>query len=217
MAVADEHTHADARRRRRGIDPITADFVVRRTRQVVTCGGPAPRRGAAQADVSAIPENGVVASRHGRIVFVGREAAFDSGVRTTPDAVAIIDAGGGTVLPGFVDPHTHVVYAGNRREELRRRLAGASYAEIAAAGGQILSTVRATREASEDALVESARARLAEMLQCGTTTAEAKSGYGLETAAELTMLRAIRRLGRAQPIDLAATFLGAPRNPHGVP
>ncbi len=161
--------------------------------------------------MSAIP-NGVVASRHGRIVFVGSEAAFDAGVHTTPDAV-IIDAGGGTVLPGFVDPHTHVVYAGDRREELRRRLAGASYAEIAAAGGGILSTVRATREASEDALAESARVRLAEMLECGTTTAEAKSGYGLETAAELKMLRAIRRLGQAQPIDLAATFLGA----HEIP
>jgi imidazolonepropionase len=154
----------------------------------------------------------VVASRHGRIVFVGSEAAFDAGVHTTPDA-EVIDAGGGTVLPGFVDPHTHVVYAGDRRDELRRRLAGASYAEIAAAGGGILSTVRATREASEDALLESARVRLAEMLQCGTTTAEAKSGYGLETAAELKMLRAIRRLGQAQPIDLTATFLGA----HEIP
>jgi imidazolonepropionase len=161
--------------------------------------------------VSATP-NGVVASRHGRIVFVGSEAAFDAGVQTTPDAV-VIDAGGGTVLPGFVDPHTHVVYAGDRREELRRRLAGATYAEIAAAGGGILSTVRATREASEDALIESARVRLAEMLRCGTTTAEAKSGYGLETAAELKMLRVVRRLGQAQPIDLAATFLGA----HEIP
>ena len=161
--------------------------------------------------MSAIP-NGVVASSHGRIVFVGSEAAFDAGEHTTPGAV-IIDAGGGTVLPGFVDPHTHVVYAGDRREELRRRLAGASYAEIAAAGGGILSTVRATREASEDALVEPARVRLAEMLQCGTTTAEAKSGYGLDTAAELKMLRAIRRLGQSQPIDLAATFLGA----HEIP
>jgi len=161
--------------------------------------------------VSAIP-NGVVASSHGRIVFVGSEAAFDAGVHTPPGAV-IIDAGGGTVLPGFVDPHTHVVYAGDRREELRRRLAGASYAEIAAAGGGILGTVRATREASEDALVEPARVRLAEMLQCGTTTAEAKSGYGLDTAAELKMLRAIRRLGQSQPIDLAATFLGA----HEIP
>ena len=161
--------------------------------------------------MSATP-NGVVASRHGRIVFVGSEAAFDAGVQTTPDAV-VIDAGGGTVLPGFVDPHTHVVYAGDRREELRRRLAGATYAEIAAAGGGILSTVRATREASEDALIESARVRLAEMLHCGTTTAEAKSGYGLETAAELKMLRVVRRLGQAQPIDLAATFLGA----HDIP
>ena len=161
--------------------------------------------------MSATP-NGVIASRHGRIVFVGSEADLDAGVQTTPDAV-VIDAGGGTVLPGFVDPHTHVVYAGDRREELRRRLAGATYAQIAAAGGGILSTVRATREASEDALVASARVRLAEMLQCGTTTAEAKSGYGLETAAELKMLRAIRTLGQTQPIDLAATFLGA----HEIP
>jgi len=161
--------------------------------------------------VSPIP-NGVVASRNGRIVFVGPEAAFDAAVQATPDAV-FVDGGGGTVLPGFVDPHTHLVFAGDRREELRRRLAGATYAEIAAAGGGILSTVRATREASEDALVESARTRLAEMLQCGTTTAEAKSGYGLETATELKMLRAIRRLGGEQPIDLAATFLGA----HEIP
>jgi len=161
--------------------------------------------------VSPIP-NGVVASRNGRIVFVGPEAAFDAAVQATPDAV-FVDGGGGTVLPGFVDPHTHLVFAGDRREELRRRLAGATYAEIAAAGGGILGTVRATREASEDALVESARTRLAEMLQCGTTTAEAKSGYGLETATELKMLRAIRRLGEEQPIDLAATFLGA----HEIP
>ena len=161
--------------------------------------------------MSPIP-NGVVASRNGRIVFVGPEAAFDAAVQATPDAV-FVDGGGGTVLPGFVDPHTHLVFAGDRREELRRRLAGATYAEIAAAGGGILGTVRATREASEDALVESARTRLAEMLQCGTTTAEAKSGYGLETATELKMLRAIRRLGEEQPIDLAATFLGA----HDIP
>ncbi len=117
------------------------------------------------------------------------------------------------MLPGFVDPHTHVVYAGDRGEELRRRLAGATYAEIAAEGGGILHTVRATRAASEDDLVESARIRLAEMLRCGTTSAEAKSGYGLETASELKMLRAIRRLAAEQPIDLTATFLGA----HEIP
>jgi imidazolonepropionase len=185
--------------------------VIRRARQVLTCAGPAPRRGAAQAVVSPIP-GGVVASHAGRIVFTGTEAEFGRDVVLAPGA-AILDAAGGTVVPGFVDPHTHVVFAGDRREELRRRLAGATYAEIAASGGGILSTVRATREATEDALVESAATRLAEMLRCGTTTAEAKSGYGLEPAAELKMLRAIRRLAGAQPIELVATFLGA----HEIP
>ena len=190
---------------------VTADFVIRHARQVLTCAGPAPRRGAAQRVASSISD-GVVASRAGRIVFTGSETEFQGSVQATADAV-IVDAGGGTVVPGFVDPHTHVIYAGDRREELRRRLAGATYAEIAAAGGGILSTVRATREATEEELIESARPRLAEMLRCGTTTAEAKSGYGLETAAELKMLRAIRRLAGSQPIDLVATFLGA----HEIP
>lgn len=190
---------------------VTADFVIRHARQVLTCAGPAPRRGAAQRVASSISD-GVVASRAGRIVFTGSETAFQGSVQATADAV-IVDAGGGTVVPGFVDPHTHVIYAGDRREELRRRLAGATYAEIAAAGGGILSTVRATREATEEELIESARPRLAEMLRCGTTTAEAKSGYGLETAAELKMLRAIRHLAGSQPIDLVATFLGA----HEIP
>ena len=190
---------------------VTADFVIRHARQVLTCAGPAPRRGAAQRVASSISD-GVVASRAGRIVFTGSETEFQGSVQATADAV-IVDAGGGTVVPGFVDPHTHVIYAGDRREELRRRLAGATYAEIAAEGGGILSTVRATREATEEELIESARPRLAEMLRCGTTTAEAKSGYGLETAAELKMLRAIRRLAGSQPIDLVATFLGA----HEIP
>jgi len=190
---------------------VTADFVIRHARQVLTCAGPAPRRGAAQRVASSISD-GVVASRAGRIVFTGSETEFQWSVQATADAV-IVDAGGGTVVPGFVDPHTHVIYAGDRREELRRRLAGATYAEIAAEGGGILSTVRATREATEEELIESARPRLAEMLRCGTTTAEAKSGYGLETAAELKMLRAIRHLAGSQPIDLVATFLGA----HEIP
>ena len=106
-----------------------------------------------------------------------------------------------------------MVFAGDRREELRRRLAGATYAEIAAAGGGILSTVRATRAATEDELVAAALPRLSEMLHGGTTTAEAKSGYGLDTSAELRMLRAIRRLDALQPIDLVSTFLGA----HEIP
>jgi imidazolonepropionase len=116
-------------------------------------------------------------------------------------------------VPGFVDPHTHVVFAGDRRDELRRRLAGATYAQLAAAGGGILSTVRATRAASADELAAATRGRLAEMLAAGTTTCEAKSGYCLDTESEIRMLDVIRTLGAAQPVELVATFMGA----HEVP
>lgn len=188
---------------------MTADFLVHNTSEVLTCAGPAPRRGAAQADAGSIPR-GVVAARDGAIVFAGPESAWRGSL--APGATEI-DAHGGAVLPGFVDPHTHVVFAGDRRDELRRRLAGATYAEIASAGGGILSTVRATREASEGTLAADTRRRLAEMLRCGTTTCEAKSGYGLTTASELKMLRVVRALAKAQPIELAATFMGA----HEIP
>lgn len=190
---------------------MIADFVIRHARQLITCAGPAPRRGAAQRDASPVAD-AAIASHRGRIVFVGEDAACDRHVSPTDNAV-ILDAADATVVPGFVDPHTHVIYAGDRREELRRRLAGATYAEIAAAGGGILSTVKATREATEDELVAAALPRLDEMLRCGTTTAEAKSGYGLTTVAELKMLRAIRRLAALQPIELSPTFLGA----HEIP
>jgi imidazolonepropionase len=148
----------------------------------------------------------VIAARGGTIVFVGREERLSSTIALDRDAT-VFDAGGGAVVPGFVDPHTHVVFAGDRRDELRRRLAGATYAEIAAAGGGILKTVAATRAASMDALVAETRPRLDEMLRCGTTTCEVKSGYGLTTDPELTMLRATASLARDQPIELAATFL----------
>ena len=116
-------------------------------------------------------------------------------------------------MPGFVDPHTHVVFAGDRANEFERRIAGATYMEIMNAGGGIMSTVRATRAASVDELVAQTRARLDRMLQHGTTTAEAKTGYGLETQAELRMLAAIARLDAEHPIDLVPTFLGA----HAIP
>jgi imidazolonepropionase len=190
---------------------MTADFVIRHIRTLVTPVGPAPRRGAAQRQVESTSD-AAIASRDGRIVFVGRDQDCDRIVSATSDT-AVVDASRHTVVPGFVDPHTHVVFAGDRREELRRRLAGASYAEIAAEGGGIVRTVRATRDASEDELTAQARARLEEMLRAGTTTAEAKSGYGLATDAELKMLRVIRRLGHEQPINLVATFLGA----HEIP
>ncbi len=190
---------------------MTADLVIRHARVLFTCAGPAPRGGAAQAEAGAISD-GAIAANAGRIVAVGETAAVDRAVTAGPDAV-ILDASGCTVVPGFVDPHTHLVFAGDRAAELQRRLAGASYAEIAAEGGGILKTVRATREAGEEELAAAASARLDEMLRAGTTTCEAKSGYGLETAAELKMLRVIRRLDATHPMDVVATFLGA----HEIP
>ena len=128
-----------------------------------------------------------------------------------------IDARGCTVVPGFVDPHTHVVYAGDRREELQRRLAGATTRRSRPAGGGIAANRAATRAASEDELSPRARARLDEMPACGTTTCEAKSGYGLTIESELRQLRAIKRLDASMPIDLVPTFLGAHEIPDGVP
>lgn len=190
---------------------MTADFLIRNADLVATCAGPGPRRGADQKNISAIAR-GSVAGFNGRIVFVGSAGECDHAVTLAPDA-HVIDASGCTVVPGFVDPHTHLVFGGDRRDELRRRLAGATYAEIAAEGGGIVRTVTETRAASEADLIAAARPRLAEMLASGTTTAEVKSGYGLDLETELRMLRAIRTLGSAQPVELTATFMGA----HEVP
>jgi imidazolonepropionase len=186
---------------------IPADIVIDNADLVATCAGPAPRRGRAQGDIGALP-GATVAGHEGRVVFVGDAADARRTVAPTPEA-ATIDARGRTVVPGFVDPHTHLVFAGDRRDELRRRLAGASYAELAASGGGILRTVEATRAATEDDLVAGGAARLAEMLCQGTTTAEVKSGYGLDLDSEIRMLGAIRRLAAAQPVHLSATFMGA--------
>jgi len=190
---------------------VQADFLIENADLVATCAGPAPRRGPAQTDISAIP-NASVAGFQGRIVFVGPAA---DAIRTIvlTDNAEVIDGTGCSVVPGFVDPHTHLIFAGDRRDELRRRLAGATYADIAASGGGIVKTVAATRAASEHELVDLARKRLAEMLASGTTTAEAKSGYGLELAAEQRILHAIKTVAAGQPIELTATFMGA----HEVP
>ena len=190
---------------------VLADLLIRNTAEVLTCAGPAPRTGAAQQQVTAIP-HGVIASRHGTIVFVGSELDWLRTGSLTTDAV-VIDAAGGAVVPGFVDPHTHAVHAGDRRHELRRRLAGATYAQIAAEGGGIVGTVAATRAADEATLFDAAWARLDEMLHAGTTTCEIKSGYGLSTDAELKMLRVIDALARDHALDISATFMGA----HEVP
>jgi imidazolonepropionase len=190
---------------------MDADFLIDNASRLYTCRGPAPRRGIAQGDAGAIDDAAVAAYR-GRIIAVGESADVHAGIALTPDA-RVVDATHCTVLPGFVDPHTHLVFAGDRRDELERRLAGATYADIAASGGGIVKTVAATRAATEAELIATALPRLDAMLASGTTTAEVKSGYGLELETELRMLRAVRRLGAVQPIELAATFMGA----HEIP
>ncbi len=190
---------------------MAATLVIRRARVLYTCAGGAPKSGRDQADARPLADASVAAI-DGTIAFVGPSAEGDRRFPPGP-GVTVIDAAGCTVTPGFVDPHTHVVFAGDRREELRRRLAGATYAEIAAEGGGILSTVRATREATEDELADATRPRLDQMLRCGTTTCEAKTGYGLQADAELKMLRVIRRVSAEHAIDLVPTFMGA----HEIP
>jgi len=156
-------------------------------------------------------DHGALGITAGRVAFLGpeRELPADAVGPTTE----VIDAQGGFVGPGFVDPHTHLVFAGDRSAEFDLRCQGKSYLEIAESGGGIVSTVQATRAASEDALVALALPRLARLLAQGVTTAEVKSGYGLSVDAELKMLRVVRRLNALQPVTLLPTLLCA----HAVP
>ena len=192
-----------------------SDLLIHGLAEIASPTGTTPRAGAEQGRVERRRGSGAgleVLCHDGRIAFAG---AADERRRRFGDLAAAerLDAGGGTLVPGFVDPHTHLPWAGSREEEFSRRLAGASYQEIAAAGGGILATVAATREATEDALVERVLRRMDRMLVHGTTTAEAKSGYGLTHADELKQLGAIRRAAAAHPVDLVPTLLAA----HEVP
>jgi imidazolonepropionase len=154
-------------------------------------------------------EPGAIGMRDGRIAFVGPQADLPADT----DSLETIDLAGRWVTPGLIDCHTHLVYAGDRAAEFERRLEGASYAEIAAAGGGILSTVRATRAADEDALIAASLPRLDALLAEGVTTIEIKSGYGLETETEKRMLHAAWQLGELRPVEVVTTFLGA----HALP
>lgn len=186
--------------------------------EVVTMAG-GLHRGSSQADVGRLagPDGGpVVAVWDGRILAVGARADVERQVEGEGfplNRFARLDARGGTVTPGLVDPHTHLLFAGSREGELELRQRGAGYMEILAAGGGILSTVAATRAASEDELAAHGRRWLDVMLANGTTTVEAKSGYGLDLATELRLLQVAYDLGREGPIDVLPTFLGA----HAVP
>ncbi len=183
------------------------------------------RRGAAQADAAEVRGGGgggggggslAVAVWRGRIVAAGPQPEVIRRIEAAGyslEAFARLDAAGGLVTPGLIDAHTHLVFAGTREAEWQLRLRGAGYLEVLESGGGILSTVAATRAASDEDLLAGARRRLAEMLANGTTTAEAKSGYGLDVATELRLLDVIGRLDREGPVQLVPTFLGA----HAVP
>jgi len=182
-------------------------MLVHSASQLLTIAG-APQRGCDLGHLGIIPDGAVVL--HGDKIFaVGITSEL---LQAYPDEERV-DAKGHVVMPGFVDPHTHLLWVGDRAAEFEMRLEGRTYLEILAAGGGILSTVRLTRQASLQAMLEDTRPRLRDMLTHGTTTAEAKTGYGLQTDTELRMLQALLLRGSGAPAYSSPTFLAA----HAVP
>lgn len=190
---------------------IEADLAVVGVSELATPEGRSARLGSDLGRLRVVRE-AALACRGGRIVFVGTERELRQAVTMAPGG-RTLDASGATVLPGFVDAHTHVPFAGWRESEFNERLLGATYSEIAARGGGILRTVAATRAASRDELTALTRERLDAMLLCGTTLAEVKSGYGLETATEIKQLEAVQAAACSHPVGVVPTFLGA----HTIP
>lgn len=185
-------------------------LLVTNCKQLVTLAGPARARVGQEMSELSIIEEGAMLIRAGRIERVAKQPEIESSI--SPDT-EIIDAGGRIVLPGFVDAHTHPVFAGNRADEFEERALGATYEEIAARGGGIQSTVNRTRAATLEQLVVAGKRYAQWFLRCGTTTIEAKSGYGLSLEDELKILRAIKRLDKETPLRYVPTFLGA----HSIP
>ncbi len=187
---------------------LDVDLLIDHIGQVVTCAGDAPKRGAGLADVGVI-DDGAIAIAGGVIVAVGPAREVRARVR----ARETLDAGGRAVCPGLIDCHTHLVYGGDRAGEFEQRIRGATYVEIMAAGGGILSTMRQTRAASVEALAASAAPRLRELAAHGATTVEVKTGYGLDLASEMRMLEAMARLDALGVCEIVPTVLAA----HTVP
>ena len=184
-------------------------LLIRGASQVATPLGNAARRGDELGRLS-ITKNAVIRCEGSEVAFVGDAIEHD---RRFPPPERTLDAAGGCVIPGFVDPHTHPVWAGSREEEFNRRLRGESYMDIARSGGGINATVQATRAATFEELLNGTMTRLDTFLEHGTTTVEAKSGYGLDLATEIRMLEVIAAANRAHPMDLHPTCLAA----HEVP
>ena len=190
-----------------------ADLLVVNAGQLLTLADPsgAPRIGPALANLGII-RGGAFAAKDGRLVAVGARDAVESSVAVTPGG-EVVDAGGAVVMPGFVDCHTHTVFARYRLDEYEWRVAGTPYAVIAERGGGIAKSVADVRGTDADSLFAASRSRLAGCMRHGTTTIEIKSGYGLDLDNELKMLRVIRRLQETWPVTVVATFMGA----HSVP
>jgi imidazolonepropionase len=178
-------------------------MLIHSSSQLLTLAG-GPQRGKSLGTLGII-ENGAVVVRDERIVAVGTTAELRASYPHEPT----LDANGSVLMPGFVDPHTHIIWGGDRASEFEMKMAGKPYLEILAEGGGIISTVRQTRTASIESLMAQTRPRLLRMFRHGTTTAEAKTGYGLQTATELRLLKALLALDDETPLDLAITFLGA--------
>jgi len=187
--------------------PTEVDLLIHSADQLLTLAG-LPQRGRALGELGIIP-NGALAAAGIKIVAVGPSAEL----RQRYSGAETIDAAGQVLLPGLIDPHTHLVWAGDRAAEFELRLKGASYMEIMAAGGGIASTVASVRSAPIDQLLGESRARTSRMLANGTTTAEAKTGYGLNIESEIKLLQAILQLDEEGPLELVPTFLGA----HALP
>jgi imidazolonepropionase len=188
---------------------MRADLLIHNIGQLVTLAGPVgPRRGQAMRELGIVARGAIAVLGEG-ILAIGPEEELTPSVQP----LASLDAGGRAVIPGFVDPHTHLPWAGDRAGEFELRIGGATYMEIMAAGGGIVRTVSDTRAAPLDRLVDETATRAARMLAHGTTTAEAKTGYGLNVADELKQMEAIAELQKRGPLDLVPTFLGA----HAVP
>ena len=195
---------------RRALNPVAETLAVINCSQLVTLSGARRPRAGGDLRQLAIIEDGAMLVRDDLIEAVGRRREIESLIKGDCE---IIDAGRRVVMPGFVDAHTHPVFAGIRANEFEQRASGATYREIAARGGGIRSTVRATRTASLTDLVKAGKRYAQWFLRCGTTTIEAKSGYGLTTEDELKILRAIKQLNEETPLRYVPTFLGA----HDIP
>jgi imidazolonepropionase len=184
----------------------SVDFLILNADELVTLAGSSQKpRISKQMRELGIVNNGGLAIKDGRILAVGKTADITKNFKTEN----IINANGKTVLPGFIDSHTHLIFAGSREDEFQMRIEGASYLEIFGAGGGILKTVKETRKASVEKLVDCGLRTLDAMLEHGTTTVEAKSGYGLTTKDELKILEVIKRVNQMHCLDVASTFMGA--------